>query len=222
MARVETASFFGAHEHVEAQSRDQRLELLVREHFQFVWRTLRRMGLPSADADDATQQVFMVAARKLSSVREGSEKAFLFGTAMNMVARFRRAQGRRIEFGDASLAERVDNRPGPEEAIDKRRAREMLDGILAQMSEQLRVVFILHEVELMTMSAIAEVLDLAPGTVASRLRRAREAFKRALARAKLRAARPNVTSVLSEGDASHDGAAVPDDDWPGGLLEGAE
>jgi RNA polymerase sigma-70 factor (ECF subfamily) len=66
--------------------------------------------------------------------------------------------------------------PGVEELIDRRRARELLDEILAAMTMELRLVFVLFEVEQLTMAEIARMLELPPGTVASRLRRAREDF----------------------------------------------
>ena len=62
------------------------------------------------------------------------------------------------------------------------RATPDLDDILAAMSDELRAVFVLHDIERLTMAEIAEVLDLKPGTVASRLRRARKDFDQRVAR----------------------------------------
>jgi len=61
--------------------------------------------------------------------------------------------------------------------IDDRRARALLDALLASMPLDLRTVFVLYELEELTMAEIARALDLPAGTVASRLRRAREAFE---------------------------------------------
>src|SRR5882757_6772788 len=58
-----------------------RLTRVAQEHLDFVWRCLRRFGVPAADADDAAQQVFLVAADKLSDVPVERERAFLFATA---------------------------------------------------------------------------------------------------------------------------------------------
>ena len=176
MAPEEAIALFGV-----AERSDARLELLVRQHFQFVWRTLRRFGLPRADADDAAQQVFLVAAQKLNSIGEGKEKSFLFGVATNMAARVRRSSARRRLMDDEQLVNPADGGPGLDELLEKRRARRLLDQILREMSEPLRSVFVLHELEQMTQQEIATVLDVPMGTVASRLRRAREVFRRALA-----------------------------------------
>jgi RNA polymerase sigma-70 factor (ECF subfamily) len=60
--------------------------------------------------------------------------------------------------------------------LDERRRLELLDGLLARLPEDLAEVFVLFELEELTMAEIARLLDLPPGTVASRLRRARERF----------------------------------------------
>jgi len=64
-----------------------------------------------------------------------------------------------------------------DEQLDLRRARALLDVVLNEMSDELRTVFVLFELEDMTMATIAELLHLPPGTVASRLRRARATFE---------------------------------------------
>src|SRR6188508_40322 len=64
---------------------------LVAAHADFVWRSLRRLGVPAASADDATQQVFLVAQSKLPQIVEGRERGFLFGVAMNVAAHVRRS-----------------------------------------------------------------------------------------------------------------------------------
>jgi RNA polymerase sigma-70 factor, ECF subfamily len=162
----------------EPESRDsrQRLGMLVREHFAFVWRVLRRLGLSESDADDAAQQVFMSASRRLADIGAGSERGFLFSTAVNIAAHAHRSQKRWQEMPDSEIDDRRDSVPGAEELIDRRRARELLDEILRAMPMELRLVFVLFEVEQLTMAEIARMIDMPPGTVASRLRRAREDF----------------------------------------------
>jgi RNA polymerase sigma-70 factor (ECF subfamily) len=86
-----------------------------------------------------------------------------------------------------------DAQPTPEAALDRARQRRMLDAILARLDLELRSVFILYELEGMTMAEIASELSLPPGTVASRLRRARERFEREVARQRSSAARKEPT-----------------------------
>ncbi|MEO8899896.1 MAG: sigma-70 family RNA polymerase sigma factor [Polyangiaceae bacterium] len=96
-----------------------------------------------------------------------------------MAADFRKQHSRAREDldPDAIAAERSPS-PSVEELIDHGRARDLLDLVLAEMPDELRTVFVLFEFEELTMAVIAEMLELAPGTVASRLRRARELFER--------------------------------------------
>ncbi|WP_437596455.1 RNA polymerase sigma factor [Sorangium sp. So ce590] len=163
-----------------------RIAALVAEHSEFVWRSLVRLGVPRADAEDAVQQVFLVATRKLSAIETGRESAFLFSTAQRIAWHARRTQQRRREVLLEEPHERVDPAPDPEEMMDRARAREALDAILESMPLELRAIFVLFELEQMTMAAIAAMLELPPGTVASRLRRAREHFQAAVRRLEAR------------------------------------
>lgn len=115
----------------------------------------------------------------LANVRPGSERAFMISTATRVAADFRKQHSRAREDldPDAIAAERSPS-PSVEELIDHGRARDLLDLVLAEMPDELRTVFVLFEFEELTMAVIAEMLELAPGTVASRLRRARELFER--------------------------------------------
>ena len=155
-----------------------RLRDLVDAQYDFVWRSLRRLGVANGDADDAAQQVFFTVSRKLSSIRPGSERSFLFQTCLRVAADNRRAKRRRREVAEVEDDEQpVDHAPTVEDLLDLRRARQHLDRILDGMSMDLRAVFVLFELDQMTMAEIAEILDIPAGTVASRLRRARAEFR---------------------------------------------
>jgi RNA polymerase sigma-70 factor, ECF subfamily len=164
---------------------DKRLAAMFDRYFQFVWRSVRRLGVAHPSVDDATQEVFLVASRRLDSIEIGKEKAFLFGTAIRVAADFRRAHGRRA--GLMVVTDPMPDTAGPDPAVDelldRKRARLLLDAIVDDLADDTRPVFVLYELEGMTMAEIAACLQLPPGTVASRLRRAREEFSCALARA---------------------------------------
>jgi RNA polymerase sigma-70 factor (ECF subfamily) len=150
---------------------------MVDAHFSFVWRYLGGLGVPPAAIDDAAQQVFLVAAAKLVSIEPGLERSFLVGTAHGVAANARRANDRRREVqGDIALASHADHGPDPEQSAESREAAGILDVFLGSLPEELRSVFMMFELEGMTMASIAEALNIPPGTVASRLRRAREDF----------------------------------------------
>jgi RNA polymerase sigma-70 factor (ECF subfamily) len=153
---------------------------LVRAEIDFVWRQLRRLGLSRADADDATQQVFMVASRRRAELVAGKERSFLYGTAMRVAANLRRSLSRRREVpSDLSADPRVETTL-PDELLDRRRACELLDSLLAQVPQQLVRVLVLAEVEGLTVAAIAALEGIPAGTAASRLRRARGRFRELL------------------------------------------
>jgi RNA polymerase sigma-70 factor, ECF subfamily len=157
---------------------------LINEHFGFVWRLFRRLGLPAADADDATQQVFLVACTKLERIRAGSERSFLYGCALNHLAKWRASRRRSGLPLDAAYSV-ADEAPDAEQDLETRRARELLDRLLGEMPDELRTVFVLYELEELNSFQIGDLLQLPRGTVASRLRRAREEFERKVARAQL-------------------------------------
>jgi RNA polymerase sigma-70 factor (ECF subfamily) len=112
----------------------------------------------------------------MRDIDPGKEKAFLIQTAIRLAASARRARALSREVLTAELPEVSDGRPSPEQLSDQARTLRILDGVLAQMDLDLRSVFVLYEIEEMTMAEIAAVLQVPAGTVASRLRRAREDF----------------------------------------------
>ena len=115
---------------VNPVSSDAAIERLVLAHFDFIWRLLRRFGLHPSDADDAAQEVFIVAARRLTSIEDGRERPFLYGTALRVLANVRRGERRRREAGDAALVELPALARPLDELIDDERARARLDALL--------------------------------------------------------------------------------------------
>lgn len=173
---------------------DPRLRALFAAHFDFVWRSLRRLGLPAEAADDAAQQVWLVVARRLPDVREGAERSFLFATAMNVAATVRRAAARRRDqLPEGALDEPADPRPLADAALDDHRARAALDRVLDELPMELRAVLVLFELEELPTAEIAELLGVPTGTVASRLRRAREELQVVLKRLRARGEIPGGT-----------------------------
>jgi RNA polymerase sigma-70 factor (ECF subfamily) len=164
----------------------ERLAGLVRAHYAFVWRLLRRLGLGEGDADDAAQQVFLAASGRLNAVEAERERSFLYGVALNVGARARRSLGRRREEPLEAASERVAPEPNAEQLLERRQARALLDQLLDEMPEDLRVVFVLFELEELSTPQIAELCEIPVGTAASRLRRAREDFEERVARVEAR------------------------------------
>ncbi len=178
-----------AKEAPSAGAESERIAALVTSHHRLVWRSLRRLGVPECDADDACQRVFMVACRRLADIAPESERPFLLQTALRVAAEFRRSRERRREEDVEDLAALADTRAGPEELLDRRRARALLDCALEAMPMVQRTVFVLFEIEQLTMAEISSVLEIPAGTVASRLRSARDTFHRIVSQMSTRSAR---------------------------------
>ena len=163
------------------------LEALFEAHYADVWRLLRRFGVRSSELDDAAQEVFWVAARKLADIQAGRERSFLYGVALRVASNLLRKEKARPAATDLdSLPELHDKSPSPEQRLEQRRARELLDAVLLRLPLELRTVFILAELEGIPVKEIAELEEIPIGTASSRLRRAREEFSAAAKR--LRAA----------------------------------
>ncbi len=160
-----------------SREREARLRRIVDSHIDFVARILRNAGSPSAEIDDDVQRTFIIAARKLDEVRPGAEKSFILRVALNVAAHARRTIARRREVHDGATLDVADTSASPEQMAHRKQARQLLDQILDQLHIDLRTVFVLFEIEEMSMLEIAGVLGIPQGTVASRLRRARAEFR---------------------------------------------
>jgi RNA polymerase sigma-70 factor (ECF subfamily) len=162
--------------------RERQLSALVREHFDFIWRLLRRMGLSPEDADDAAQQVFMAATRKSEQIETGSERTYLYGIALRVVANWRRKVARRREAAQPLGHEVVDPAVQPEHAVNLGEACSLVDELLQTLPDELRRVLVLAQIEQFEVSEIAKAEGIPVGTAASRLRRARALFREQLQR----------------------------------------
>ncbi len=167
---------------VRVVSDEDRLRLteLYRAHYQVIWRTLRRLGFSPEAAADYTQQAYLIAMERLDRIYEGSEKAFLFSTAI-FFGRTAARKERRLDY-----TEEVDvgsDWGGAATAMDQRQiALQLLERVLSRMPQDLVTIFSLYEIEGLSSPEIASILGIPLGTVASRLRRARQEFRSRVAR----------------------------------------
>ena len=163
----------------EAGADDSQVRMcaMIRAHFRFVARSLRRVGVPPSDLDDEIQRTFIVAARRLETTPEADERKFLLGVTVNIAWHARRTLARRREVLTGQLPDYEEPLGTPEHLIERKRLRELVDRTLDELDEPLRTVLTLHEIEEMTLSDIAARIAIPRGTVASRLRRARAQFR---------------------------------------------
>ncbi|HYQ44635.1 MAG TPA: RNA polymerase sigma factor [Polyangiaceae bacterium] len=162
-----------------AASHGLTIDALVGQHYGFIWRVLRGLGLSRADAEDATQQVFMIAARKLDAIDPDRARSFVYGAALRVAKNALRGQRRRREVvaDDELLDEAEPEARGPEKMAELVQARRLLAQVLAHLDEKHRRVIVLAEVEQLEVPEIALLEGVPVGTAASRLRVAREKFR---------------------------------------------
>ncbi|HWB75093.1 MAG TPA: sigma-70 family RNA polymerase sigma factor [Nannocystaceae bacterium] len=151
------------------------------EHFAFVWRSLRALGVDSAAVDDAAQDVFIVVHDRLHTY-DGRVKlrGWLFGIARNVARKHRERRGRTSPL-------QLVGEPAPlDETLQWRERASIVARFLDGLDEEQRAVFVLAQLEGATAPEIAAALGVNLNTVYSRLRTARARFARAMERVELR------------------------------------
>lgn len=156
---------------------ERSIRTLVAEQHAFVWRVLRNLGLSAADAEDATQQVFMVATRKLQDIVPGRERAFVYGAALRVANNARRGLRRRREVASDEPDVVEPESSGPERSSELAQARRLLRELLQLLPDKQRRVLVLAEMEQLEVPEIAALEGIPVGTAASRLRVARHQFR---------------------------------------------
>jgi RNA polymerase sigma-70 factor, ECF subfamily len=148
------------------------------EHFDFVWRNLRRLGVPDASLRDAAQDVFLVVHRRLDDFEGRAElRSWLFSIVKRVTLNHRRTQ-RRKEHADAEEAHALPgNLAGPEQSAADSEALRFFMSLLDELDDEKREVFVLAELEEMSATEIASALNCNVNTVYSRLRLAREKLR---------------------------------------------
>jgi RNA polymerase sigma-70 factor (ECF subfamily) len=167
-------------------------------YFNFVWCSLRRLGVREPDVMDLTQKVFLIVNQKLPGFEGRSQLAtWIFGIAQRVASDYRRSALIRCEVvTDASeLDLRSDDDDNVVEQSETRRRAEVAEAILSRLPEPQRIVFVLFELEEMSGDDIAALLEVPVGTVRSRLRLARETFRREVRRLAAAGAVPRKEAV---------------------------
>jgi RNA polymerase sigma-70 factor, ECF subfamily len=136
----------------------------------------------SQDSQDAAQDVFIKAYKKLADLRpdEPFLYAWLYRIAINTCFDYnKRSHPKPLE--DETLAENVaSSDPSPEHLYQSKETGRLIQASLARLPEKLRAAIVLKEIEALSYEEIAEVLDTSIGTVKSRISRAREELRRYL------------------------------------------
>jgi RNA polymerase sigma-70 factor (ECF subfamily) len=149
-----------------------------------VWKALLRLGVAEHAVEDIVQEVFLIVHRRLPTFRGNSLiTTWVYGIAVRVARNHRRARRHRetvlaeLSLEAAQVADSTERTPHV--LVEKQEASKIVNRLLDGLDDDLREVFVLAELEELTAVEIAEVLDMNPNTVASRLRAARMAFEKA-------------------------------------------
>lgn len=164
-------------------------EDVYEEHFDFVWRNVRRLGVDAALVDDAVQEVFITVHRRLAEFEgRSSMRTWLFGIVARVASGSRRSHRRKSPHARPGVpsidpdAVADESAVGPHEAAARNEGVRVLHELLGELSDEKREVFVLAELERMTAPEIAEATSANVNTVYARLRAARQDFEQAVAR----------------------------------------
>ncbi|HEX2878894.1 MAG TPA: sigma-70 family RNA polymerase sigma factor [Polyangiaceae bacterium] len=165
-------------------------------YFESVWHALRRLRVAEHDLMDGTQNVFVVVCRKYAEFQGRAQlRTWIYQICRRVASDYRRSAPVRREVATDLLevTERADalhSAAGPWAAGSSEQTQrvELARTILDKLPENQREVFMLYELEQLSGEEIATQLDVPLGTVRSRLRLAREAFRR------------EVKALVTEGD----------------------
>ena len=146
---------------------------MYREHYGLVWGAARRFGVADHQLDDAVQEAFIVAYRRLGSFDGESPKAWLYSITRRVASNYRRAERRATRRKDAVRRTHLVAQPA---STDTTEAWQAVDGFITGLSERQREIFVLSELEGMTGAEVARSLGLRPSTTYDAIRTLRRRF----------------------------------------------
>ncbi|HEY4158905.1 MAG TPA: RNA polymerase sigma factor [Polyangiaceae bacterium] len=155
--------------------------------FDHVARWLKALGAPERDHEDLAQEVFLVVRRRLPEFDGHNVAGWLFQISRRQVLRYRRLRWvqRVLTFGSSEHVEQIPElRHSPLAALENKQRHELVQQLVAKLSDKRRVVFVLFEVEGYSGEEIADLLDTPLNTVWTRLHHARKDFCELYARYK--------------------------------------
>ncbi len=155
---------------------DPEFGAIYRAHFGFVWRILRRLGVPPEALEDTAQDVFVVVHRRWSSYdRDVPIRSWLFGITRRVAADARKRLHRAASRGFTSTdPERLGD---PADTAAQAEASDFVARFLDTLDDDKRTVFVLADIEGLTAPEIGAALGVNLNTIYARLRAARIRFQ---------------------------------------------
>lgn len=156
------------------------LSVVYAEHFKFVWRCLKSLGVPEQHLDDAVQEVFLVVGSKLESFDGRHEiTTWLYAIALRIARRSRRHSARqraRFLSTEEAAAEETGDGDSSTLALEKRQQLSLAQRALEELDEPKREAFVLAAIEGLSAPEMVSILGVPLNTVYSRIRAAKKAF----------------------------------------------
>lgn len=163
----------------ESEVARAQFESLYEQHLNFVWRSLRLLGVASEAREDAAQDVFSIAARKLPEFEgRASLRTWLFAIVQRVAANQRRTRRRKVEPLEPLGTSHQTQQPTAHAFAEAAEAAESIERFCARLEEGPRAVFVLALLEQLPAPEIAEALKIPVNTVYSRVRTLRHELKR--------------------------------------------
>jgi RNA polymerase sigma-70 factor (ECF subfamily) len=159
-------------------------EALYEAELDYVWRSLRRLGIRNEDLEDLTHDVFTKAFHRYDTYDATRPiRPWLFGIALRVASDFRQLSRHRHEF-QTPIAEPIDEQLPADQRLEDERNRVLLERALSGLTMERRAILVMHDVNGHSMPEIAEVIPLPLNTLYSRLRLARADLQREFQRCK--------------------------------------
>jgi RNA polymerase sigma-70 factor, ECF subfamily len=156
-------------------------ETVYEQHFDFVWRSLRLLGVASEAAEDAVQDTFSVVSRQLPHFEGRSAlRTWLFAILARVAANHRRMVRRKLRQLEP-LPEAVESREAtPHAHAEAAEAIDLIQTFCDTLDDERRALFVLSLLEETPAPEVARVLGIPLNTVYSRVRSLRDGLRRAL------------------------------------------
>jgi RNA polymerase sigma-70 factor (ECF subfamily) len=175
---IEERSFSSGSGSSGAERERVSFEEVYERYFEFVWRSLRMLGVRKESLDDAVQDVFGAVSRQLPQFEgRSSLRTWVFGIAQYTAANQRRSVRRKSAPLDPLGDDLRSLEPGPDAHAEAKQVADLILGFCTELDEGRRAVFVLGLLEDVPPSEIAELLQIPVNTVYSRMRTLRQALR---------------------------------------------
>jgi RNA polymerase sigma-70 factor, ECF subfamily len=149
-------------------------------HFDFVWRSLRLLGVPSDAIEDVTQDMFDIVSRQLAQFEgRSSLRTWLFSIAQRVASNYRRMARRKLSRLEPLADNAPSAEPTPQAHAEAAEAAGIVERFVEGLDADWRAVFVLSVLEGVPGSEVAEALGISVNAVHTRVHTLRESLRRA-------------------------------------------